>query len=105
MSEQENILLQQILSVVTETRDKVNNFETKVDNLEAKVNNLEKDVDSLKLTVENEIRPNISEVASCHFNLSKKLDAATTSRASFADLQIRIRVLESQVREIKMLYK
>ncbi len=56
---------------------KVDNLESKIDSLEAEVNSLEAEVKSVKLTIENEIRPNISEIASCHLDLSKKLDAVT----------------------------
>lgn len=102
MSEQENVLLEKILITVTQTNEKVDVLENKVDNLEQKVDVLDKDVTSIKLIIENEIRPNISEIAACHLDLSKKLDVVTESYESHADLQIKVRVLESQMREVKM---
>lgn len=109
MNEEEKNILQNILSVVSKTNDKVDRIETKVDELDTKVydlsvkvGELEKGLSSVKLTIENEIRPNISEIASCHLDLSKKLSNVTTSYEDYSNLQIQVRVLESQMNELKM---
>ena len=58
--------------------DAVKGVNTRLDKIDAKVDSLETQDRSVKLTIENEIRPNIAEIASCHLDLSKKLDAVTT---------------------------
>ena len=118
----DNEILNEVLQIVKETRSdvsevktrvgsletkvdsletKVDSLGTKVDSLETKVHELEADVKSTKLIIENEVRPNIKEIAACHLDLSKKLDAVTASYESYSDLQIRVRVLESQMRELR----
>ena len=58
--------------------DAVKGVNTRLYKIDAKVDSLETQDRSVKLTIENEIRPNIAEIASCHLDLSKKLDAVTT---------------------------
>ncbi len=95
-------ILNDILDAVQGVNTRLDKIDAKVDSLETKVNSLETEVRSVKLTIENEIRPNIAEIASCHLDLSKKLDAVTASYESYSDLKIRVRVLESQMRELRM---
>lgn len=87
---------------VVSLKDDVSSLKDNVSSLNTRVDNLDADLNSMKLIIENEIRPNIKEIAACHLDLSKKLDAVTASYESYSDLQIRVRVLESQMREVRM---
>lgn len=95
-------ILEKLFYMVTGLKDDVNSLKDDVSSLNTRVDNLDADLNSMKLIIENEIRPNIKEIAACHLNLSKKLDAVTASYESYSDLQIRVRVLESQMREVRM---
>ncbi len=89
-------------SEMNEVHEEISALKSDVNTLNVKVDTLSTDLNSMKLTIENEIRPNIKEIAACHLDLSKKLDAVTASYESYSDLQIRVRVLESQMREVRM---
>lgn len=95
-------ILEKLFYMVTGLKDDVNSLKDDVSSLNTRVDNLDADLNSMKLIIENEIRPNIKEIAACHLDLSKKLDAVTASYESYSDLQIRVRVLESQMREVRM---
>lgn len=95
-------ILEKLFYMVTGLKDDVVSLKDDVSSLNTRVDNLDADLNSMKLIIENEIRPNIKEIAACHLDLSKKLDAVTASYESYSDLQIRVRVLESQMREVRM---
>jgi outer membrane murein-binding lipoprotein Lpp len=101
---------------------KVDNLETKVDNLETKVDNLETKVDDLDdrverlesetreirqkvtkmdLIMENELRVNIQRVAEGHLDLSRNLHEAMKPNNEIEMLAIKVRMLETDVRELK----
>ena len=88
--------------------EKVNNLDEKVNNLDEKVNNLESDmkdvrqrVTKIDLTLENEIRVNIQRVAEGHLDLSRNLHDAMKPNNEIEMLAIKVRMLESDVRELK----
>lgn len=49
---------------------------SKMDQMEAKIDRMESDIRNIELTIENEIRANIRQVAEGHHNLSRKLHEA-----------------------------
>ncbi len=88
--------------------EKVSNLDEKVNGLDAKVNNLESDMREVKervtkidLTIENEIRVNIQRVAEGHLDLSRNLHDAMKPNNEIEMLAIKVRMLESDVRELK----
>ena len=114
---------------VSDLDAKVDNLETKVDNLETKVGNLETKVDNLEtkvddlddrverlesetreirqkvtkmdLIMENELRVNIQRVAEGHLDLSRNLHEAMKPNNEIEMLAIKVRMLETDVRELK----
>lgn len=86
---------------------KVDNLESRFDNLEGEVSQLnmrmdrvEKDVKDIKLTIENEIRRDISIIAENHLSLNSKLDDALRigeeNKKDMFDLKLRVSIIEIQ---------
>lgn len=120
MAESEKLDL--ILQKISGLDEKVDNIdkrlvhlEEKVDCLDEKVDSIDKRVSSLEtgmkevrqqvaktnLVIENEIRVNIQRVAEGHFDLSRNLHDAMRPSTEVEMLAIKVRMLESDVRELK----
>lgn len=69
--------------------------------LKQKVSNIEDDVTNIKLTLENEIRINIQRVAEGHLDLSRNLHDAMKPSSEVEMLAIKVRMLETEVRDLK----
>lgn len=63
--------------------------------------NIDKDVTEIKLTLENEIRVNIQRVAEGHLDLSRNLHEAMRPSNEVEMLAIKVRMLETDIRDIK----
>lgn len=88
--------------------NKVNTLDDKVNTLDCKVNTLETDMLEVKdhvrhtdLIIENEIRINIQRVAEGHLDLSRILHDAMRPSSEVEMLSLRLRMLESEVRQLK----
>ncbi|MDE7404837.1 MAG: hypothetical protein K2M81_07010 [Lachnospiraceae bacterium] len=66
-----------------------------------KLDKLENDITDIKLTLENEIRVNIQRVAEGHLDLSRNLHEAMKPNNELEMLAIKVRMLETDVRELK----
>lgn len=66
-----------------------------------KLDSIENDVRDIKLTLENEVRVNIQRVAEGHLDLSRNLHDAMKPSNEVEMLAIKVRTLESEVRELK----
>ena len=66
-----------------------------------KLDKLENDVTDIKLTLENEIRVNIQRVAEGHLDLSRNLHDAMRPSNEVEMLAIKVRMLETDVRDLK----
>ncbi|WP_304975570.1 hypothetical protein [uncultured Acetatifactor sp.] len=80
---------------------KIDRMESRMDQMESKIDRLESDIRNIELTIENEIRANIRQVAEGHHNLSRKLHEALKAGAENEMLSIRVNVLESEMRRVK----
>lgn len=69
--------------------------------LKQKVSNIESNVTDIKLTLENEIRVNIQRLAEGHLDLSRNLHDAMKPSNEIEMLAIKVRMLESDVRDLK----
>ena len=90
-----------ILSKMDQMESRMDRMESRMDQMEAKIDRLESDIRNIELTIENEIRANIRQVAEGHHNLSKKLHEALKAGAENEMLSIRVNVLESEMRRVK----
>lgn len=73
----------------------------KLDLLLLNMQSLQKDVTDIKLTLENEIRVNIQRVAEGHLDLSRNLHEAIRPNSEVEMLAIKVRMLETDMRELK----
>ena len=87
---------------------KIDSLETKIDSLEKDVkdiktttNFLKNDIDRIHTILENEIRVNIQRVAEGHLDLSRNLHDAMKPSNEVEMLSIRVRMLESDVKDLK----
>lgn len=80
---------------------KMDTIETKMDIMETNVKNVKADVKDIKLILENEIRVNIQRVAEGHLDLSRNLHEAMRPSNEVEMLAIKVRMLESDVKELK----
>ena len=65
------------------------------------ISEVKTDVKDIKLTLENEIRTNIQRVAEGHLDLSRNLHDAMKPSNEIEMLAIKVRTLESEMRERK----
>ena len=86
---------------VSNIEERVSSIEERVSNIEEHVSNLEKSNTAIKLILENEIRVNIQRVAEGHLDLSRNLHDAMKPSNEIEMLAIKVRTLESDVRELK----
>ena len=69
--------------------------------LDNRIMKLENGVTDIRLTLENEIGPNIRSVAEGHMDLSRKLDEALKVENEKEMLIIRVNTLENEMRRMK----
>jgi len=96
-SEKLDLLLEKVSAMET----KMNTMETKMDIMETNVKNVKADVKDIKLILENEIRVNIQRVAEGHLDLSRNLHEAMRPSNEVEMLAIKVRMLETDVKELK----
>ena len=99
MTESEKLDL--LLEKVSEKKKKMDTMETKMDIMETNVKNVKADVKDIKLILENEIRVNIQRVAEGHLDLSRNLHEAMRPSNEVEMLAIKVRMLETDVKELK----
>ena len=96
-SEKLDLLLDKVIAI----EDKVAAIEDKVAVIEDKVAVIENDVKDIRLTLENEIRVNIQRVAEGHLDLSRNLHDAMKPSNEVEMLAIKVRMIETEIRDIK----
>ena len=110
-SEKLDLILKMVHTIDEKVSDldaKVDNLETKVDDLDDRVERLESEtreirqkVTKMDLIMENELRVNIQRVAEGHLDLSRNLHEAMKPNNENEMLAIKVRMLETDVRELK----
>ncbi|MBR1930189.1 MAG: hypothetical protein IJ833_01765 [Lachnospiraceae bacterium] len=86
---------------VSALTDRVGGLEERVGSLEVHVDWLIQEAKEVKLIIENEIRPNISRVAEGHLDLARNLQAALKPNTEVEMLNIRMGMVEADVKELK----
>lgn len=74
---------------------------SEIQELKQRTTNIETSVADIKLTLENEIRVNIQRVAEGHLDLSRNLHEAMKPNNEIEMLAIKVRMLETDIRELK----
>ena len=90
-----------ILSEIQGMKSDMNGLKSDINGLQQLTENIETDVRDIKLTLENEIRVNIQRVAEGHLDLSRNLHDAMRPSNEVEMLAIKVRMLETDVRDLK----
>ena len=80
---------------------RLDRMDERFDRMDERFDRLENDVTDIKLTLENEIRPNIMRVAEGHLDLYRKLDDAQKIDNEKEMIAIRVNILETELRRVK----
>lgn len=81
--------------------EKVIGLESDVDNLKSDTQDVKQKISIIDLTLDNEIRVNIQRAAEGHLDLSRNLHDAMKPSNEIEMPAIKVRMLESDVRELK----
>lgn len=76
-------------------------MKSEMQGLKQRTENIETNVKDIKLVLENEIRVNIQRVAEGHLDLSRNLHDAMRPSNEVEMLAIKVRMLETDVKELK----
>lgn len=82
--------------------ERVDNLTERMDNIESDIHEIKQKTDRIDLTLENEIRVNIQRIAEGHLDLSRNLHEALKVDSEKEMLSIRVTVLETELRNIKI---
>lgn len=97
----ENEKLDLILQKISGLDEKVEGIDKRVSSLETDMKEVRQQVTKTNLVLENEIRVNIQRVAEGHLDLSRNLHDAMRPSNEVEMLAIKVRMLESDVQELK----
>lgn len=86
---------------LTNIENKVSTIEHRLTDVENRLANVESDTSTTKLLLENEIRVNIQRVAEGHLDLSRNMHEVMKPSNEIEMLAIKVRMLETDMREIK----
>jgi len=81
--------------------EKFNVLENRFDSLENRVDDIQAEVKKANLILGNEIRINIQRIAEGHFDLSRNLHEAMRASNEIEMIAIKVRMLESDMLEVK----
>lgn len=90
-----------ILEKVGAIEERMDTMEKRMDSMEEKMDTMGTDIRDIRLTLENEIRVNIQRVAEGHFDLSRLLHDAMRPSNEVEMLAVKVRMLETDVKELK----
>ena len=97
MEEKLNLILSKLGSLETDMQG----MKADMQGMKDDIKRLDAKVAKIELTLENEIRVNIQRIAEGHLDLSRILHDAMKPNAEVEMLAIKVRKLESEVRDIK----
>ena len=80
---------------------RLDGIDTRLDGVDARLDNMETDIKDIKLTIENELRVNIQRIAEGHMDLDRKLREALVPNQEMEMLAIKVRMLDTDVKDIQ----
>ena len=87
---------------VTDIDKRVTDIDKRVTDIDKRVTDIDNKVTNMELILENEIRVNIQRVAEGHLDLSRNLHNAIKTNNEIEMLAIKVNVLESEVKTLKL---
>ncbi len=86
---------------VSDLKTDVSALKTDVSSIKTRLDNVEAQTQKTNLILENEIRVNIQRIAEGHLDLSRNLHDAMRPSNEVEMLAIKVRMLETEIRDIK----
>ncbi|MDE6607633.1 MAG: hypothetical protein K2K54_07760 [Lachnospiraceae bacterium] len=93
--------MQVLKTEIQEVKADVQVLKTEIQDMKQRATNIENNVTAIKLDIEDEIRVNIKHVAEGHLDLSRNLHAAMKPNEEVEMLSIRVKTLETDMRNVK----
>lgn len=93
--------LELILTKIQDMNTEIQDMKTEIQDIKTDVQDVKQCVTKTDLTIENEIRVNIQRIAEGHLDLSRNLHDAMKPSNEIEMLAIKVRMLESDVRDLK----
>ncbi len=81
---------------------RVTDIDKRVTDIDRRVTDIDNKVSKMELILENEIRVNIQRIAEGHLDLSRNLHNAIKTNNEIEMLAIKVNVLESEVKSLKL---
>lgn len=97
----ENEKLDLILSEVQGMRTDMTNMKSDIQNLQENIEEMNHKITRIDLTIENEIRVNIRRVAEGHLDLSRNLHDVMKPSNELEMLSVKVRMLETNVKDLQ----
>lgn len=72
-----------------------------LEKMDAKIDALQAETSAIRLTIENEIRTNISIIAEGHASLDRKMGYIITDMAKLSQMEIRLNTALSEISQLK----
>lgn len=88
-------------SEMSDMKSEISDMKTEMSDIQNEVEEIKHKVTKIDLTLENEIRINIQRVAEGHLDLSRNLHDAMRPSNEVEMLAIKVRMLETDVKELK----
>lgn len=97
-----------ILAEIQGTKAEMQGMKAEMEGIQAEIQDIKMELEEVKdkmanidLTIDNEIRVNIQRVAEGHLDLSRKMHEVMKQNYEIEMLAIKVRMLETDMREIK----
>lgn len=103
-SEKLDLLLSEMQSMKADMQDMKTNMQNMKADMQAlalRVTNIDNKVTKIDLTIENELRANIQRIAEGHLDLSRIIHEVIRPSNEVEMLAIKVRMLESDMHEVK----
>lgn len=104
----ENEKLDLILSEIQGMKNEIQGMKSEIEGTKNEIQGMKSDIQEIKqkvtkidLTIDNELRVNIQRIAEGHLDLSRNLHDAMKPSNEIEMLAIKVRMLESDVRDLK----
>ena len=85
--------------IISEMRD----MKTEMQDMKTDIKDMKQKITKIDLTIENELRVNIQRVAEGHLDLSRNLHEAMKPSSEVEMLAIKVRMLETEVRDLRQM--
>lgn len=93
--------MQDMKGQIRDMKGQIQDMKGQMQDMQQDISNIKQKVTKIDLTIENELRVNIQRVAEGHLDLSRNLHDAMKPSNEVEMLSIKVRMLESEVRDIK----